>query len=224
MKTKSTDDFSIGFELECAILGSLGKPELTRKAKKICRGTRISDDGSIRIPNYDYFSVEIVTPPVPITKAMQTLEGMFDLINEYGATNSSCGLHVNISPINKAEWAKMNFLYLAFHPLFKQITDEYGRTRNHFSTPNTLKKTLWSDIVQELDGDGGTGDVYINSGKEAAINLNYIRAREGSRRRIEVRAFGNTNYHKKLAITKGYIYAILEVFRKSKIYNFDYMK
>ena len=216
------NDFEIGFELECVLDASVyTKSELRIELDKICRGIKIDEDYSIDfedIPDMcNSYGAELITPPKPVEEAMIVLKKMFALINHGGWTNESTGLHINISPLDKTLFKKMNYVYIAYHPIFKEVAKAYGREYNEYSTPNKIPENLWLHLIME-------GCLEIQHEKDAAVNLDYLELSEGRHRRIEVRAFGNTDYQKKLVITRSYIYKILEVLRKSVKYNFDYMK
>ena len=226
------NDFEIGFEMECVLDQRVyNKIQLQPELDKICRGIKIDDDASIEeydIPDDEaadkgyVYTAELVTPPKPTEEAMIVLKKMFALIDKGGWTNESTGLHINISPIDKKLFKKMNYLYIAFHPLFEEIAGAYNRDSNIYSMPNDLTSlpvNLWENLVSEC-----TDGISIYHEKEAAVNLDYVGSNYGRTRRIEVRAFGNKDYQKKLVLTRNYTYKILEVLRNSVKYNFDYMK
>ena len=155
---------------------------------------------------------------------MKLDEKGFNLLKDFGQTNCTCGLHVNISPVDKSKLDKYNYAYIAMHPVFEEIVYEFGRQDCDYCVPNCIPKAanFWINLLYtDCDEDG-----FIYSKKSAAINLSNADTFDTPIKyaRIEVRAFGNVDYHYKITKIKRYTYKVLKVIRRSLDYQFDYMK
>lgn len=98
-------------------------------------------DSSIKtFHSTDCFTVEVVTNPIDSKEALSVLQQLFDLLDEYGmVTNSSCGLHINISTnktnMNNTDLFKL-MVFLGEDYLLKMFNRE-----NNVYTQN-MKKEL----------------------------------------------------------------------------------
>jgi hypothetical protein len=236
MTEKRKNEYLVGFEIECIIDNRVfSEDQLDDVLREINPGIRQHEEGSIefgdlpidydRDPNAEeyLYTTEIVTPPLTTTEAFEVLAKVFKVIHKAGYTNVTTGLHVNISPVNKEWFKKMNYLYIAYHPIFREIAKAFDREDNDFCTPNDAPdkaSELWLDIITGNDAEN------IYSGKDAAVNFDYITGGNftAANAHIEVRAFGNAGYHRRLVEVRNYVIKVLEVFNKSMKVNFDYLK
>jgi hypothetical protein len=214
--------FQIGFEVECAMTSP--KNTLRAKLDRIHPNIVIDYDYSVdnRVGEKPY---ELKTPPLKTDKALVVVDRVFKIVDTFGRTDSSTGFHVNISPVNVKEFDKFNPMYIAFHPLFKEITKAFGRQHCDYCLTNKMGKKFWQDLAHGLYTDyyGNRGKTVMYQEKDAAVNLEGL-GYPSRTKRIEVRAFGGVNYHRKLPLIKHYIDEILKVFVKSIDFRFDYEK
>lgn len=112
----------------------------------------IEPDGSLR-PDYGDFSAEVVTPPLRVNEALKALKWFYrevKLRNLY--TNSSTGLHINVSiPKN------VDILKLAVFLGEEHVLKSFGRENNRYV----------QSIVKQLKGHGTPEP--ITSGREAQL-------------------------------------------------------
>ena len=99
-------------------------------------------DSSIKLYQHtDCFTVEIVTKPINSKEALDVLQQLFDLLDDYGMiTNDSCGLHVNISTnktSNKNTDLFKLMIFLGEDYLLKMFNRE-----NNLYTQNMKKELL----------------------------------------------------------------------------------
>lgn len=153
---KKTNETLVGFEVE---IGSpvapkkMDKRSFLRFLKARLQGCdsfshlKFVDDISI---NYGS-GVEIITPPLSVDRSFALLKSLFDSLNEIDCrTNSSCGLHVNVSVPEMQE--RFNpFAILAEVDEIKYLT-KWGRMKNKFTAPweTKLEKLRYTPNGKDL--------------------------------------------------------------------------
>jgi hypothetical protein len=216
-----SDDSSIrlGFEVECYI-----KAKSFGQCKSIFRrmNVDVGTDGSIEPPDQieedgnDIFSrvyvkfttTELRTKPLPPKEAMSTLKTIFAIINRHGGTNDTCGLHVNISSADKKEMR--NFYPVPFFAskIWSEILEDFDRSDNEYCQSFKFERNNGFDsIKQKIE--------LIQSEKFLSANMNNWGCGENKTSRIEIRAFGNENYHKRFNDIAGYVKRIIKLFEYS---------
>ena len=96
----------------------------------------IETDSSIR-PPAGYEGIEIVSPPMPLTEALNDLEKLHKWAANTGAiTNQSTGLHIGVSVPNMRS---VDFLKLAVFVGDEYVLGQFSRSTNIYS-PSTLKE------------------------------------------------------------------------------------
>ena len=218
----------IGFEVEGLSDGELiNRGQLLRLLLKLDNRIILSDDGSLRTnngikvsnaPEQDnfygedglQFSYEIKTPPLYPYHALELLKKIFNLIEKYGYVNSTCGIHLNISSLDKNLTSKINLLNFAIHPIWIKLGKAFKRNKN---------KTCYNSLIdiKGIRGKRRWKKIY-NLGRELYNKRRYVTFRHwtGSERgRLEVRIMGGENYHRKFNLIKEYTEKILDIFNNA---------
>lgn len=242
--------FQTGFEVECCI--NAGQTEAFKKAvQKLHPDITFVHDGSIK-PKLGDDRTEINTPVLPTDQALQLLERIFELVDKYGYTNRSCGLHANFSPINRADYEKINPFWLATQPIWKQIKKTFQRERNKYcrdiELQATIKKnpyafvphvkhgrfwdryngveastsykhknavSLWHYMIQMQNFNRFKRKFVRYAWHYSVINFDNYSPSHKPDSRIEIRGFGNENYHLRIGEIARYIERILRLFVES---------
>lgn len=202
MPNIANNSFFIGFEVETCFHGSSDELNVRRA---IGRGVQMGTDGSIS-PRPGDWSAELRTQPLIGLKAFKRLEKVFNAVSEYGYTNQSTGLHVNLSPVSDELYYEINPFYLVCHPLFKEIKKRFKRENNNYCqayhpprkpSQNNIALSLFRKCVNanSVHHPSITGRYH---GHYSAVNFDNMALPRTKCSRIEIRAFGNTNYHKRL--------------------------
>ena len=110
----------------------------------------IEPDGSIKHDN-DEAGLEFISPPLPLKDGLEQMTKMIAWAKDKGCTtNSSTGLHMNIS-VPDYNFDHLDFVKLALFMGDEHILEQFGRTYNNFCT-SALK------IVKEkIDKEGVAG-------------------------------------------------------------------
>jgi len=149
------------------------------------------------------YGAEIVSPPLPIDEAFADLDRVFSFIEDYELeTNSSTGLHINLSIpgiYGKLDPAKLVLLMGDRHVLQQFNRASNSMTRSQMRVVQgtvdaalksgkmpAQKSEVW-DLLQAI------GENVMKSGKYASVNLDKLK--DGY---LEFRAAGNVDYHKRL--------------------------
>lgn len=136
--------------------------------------------------------VEVVTPILTIEQTFKIIPQFFKLIDYCGYTNDSCGLHVNISH------SDIDINNLNSKALARSLEDP----RIYKSMPSR-EKNKFAQSTEKYFLD--TGDVKIE--KKQTMNI--------QKDRVEFRAIGGTDYHKKWDEIKSIILNYLVKFKKA---------
>ena len=141
------------------------------------------------------YGAEIVTPPLPYEDAINCLSKIFDFISDENLqTNSSTGLHINISVpnIERLDPVKL-VLFMGDEYVLKQ----FKREGNSMTRPQieTLRGAVANYTL--LSSSSEVGQLLANiakhllmTGKYKSVNLNKLK--DGY---LEFRSAGNRNYH-----------------------------
>ena len=219
MKVNFTNksDVRLGFEVECIITtnknfdGDARKTvkwnEFKKAIRALERDVQIGYDGSIEC-NWKDAPVELRTPPLAPKDAMTLLADVFDIVNEFGHTNSSCGFHVNISSSHKAKMKNFNPIPFLSSKLWSEILKKFNRGNNEFCRPiigsdKISKMTMARRLIQN------------SNEKYRCVNLSNFGNGTAKRSRVEIRGFGNKDYSKKYEIISEFVKRIERLFRLS---------
>jgi hypothetical protein len=207
-------DIRLGFEVECRIRSS----KFTQFCKEIYglkKKIIIGEDGSITGCGYSYHSTEIRTAPLPPKESMEVLKTVFNIVNKYGNTNTSCGLHVNISSADKTKMKNFNPLPFISSKLWNQILKKFNRENNRYCQTvlkATQKKSpskvrLFKSMVESM--------VDIVNDKYWCVTLCHFGNGTNKSSRIEIRGFGNKNYTKRFVTISTFVKRIEKLFNLS---------
>lgn len=148
------------------------------------------------------YGAEIVTPPLHVEEGLYCLSRIFDFIKHYELkTNSSTGIHINLSIPNMTEKIDTAKLVLLMND--EHVLKQFGRLGNSMtrSQMNTVRASITaayengkpptkkSEVGQLLQY---IGDQLLNTGKYSAVN--FVKLRDDY---LEFRAAGNADYHDK---------------------------
>ena len=164
---------------------------------------RIEDDSSLNAGG-----AEIISPVLPLKAGIKSIENMFDWINTYADTDSSTGLHINMSfknyDMSKFDWLKL-LMFIEEGAIYKEFEDRKG---NSYARP----VASYLEKIKSNPDDIGSKDYFkalgegkkagfqkikdkMGAGKFFGVNFSSISS-GGSDGRIEFRYLGG-NYHKK---------------------------
>lgn len=160
-------------------------------------------DSSIESKNGDDLHIEIVSPPMPISDALEAIEDHFKWMNTIGAeTNESTGLHISVSIQDQVRNENIDNLKLAVFSGDKKILTDFGRKANsycqsYFEKIRRYKDLTENDIPELLDKLKGdlsqlAERIISNAPKDKYQSINP----KGDY--VEFRSLGNKDYHKKL--------------------------
>lgn len=174
----------IGFELEC-IVPIIKLPSFRRSLSLIGRryGQKIDTipDSSICCYTKEK-DVEIITQPLAFGLAVQILNDCAALIAKYGRTNSTCGLHVNIS-FRGMSMHKLSML----HDL-EGVKRQWKREKNFYCT---LQEALRSRCTSDFEL------------KSALENGHFVAVRLRKGDYYEFRVIGGRDYHRKMKAARA---------------------
>lgn len=216
-------DIRLGFEIECVIKNAyisnnLGGVRLgpiwhnfKRSIYNLKCGINIGSDGSIRADNIDDCAVELRTKPMAPQDAMATLHKIFKLVNEFGYTNKSCGLHVNISSTHKRKMKNFNPVAFLSSNLWSQILKDFKRTSNNYCRPvvKLSNKPRITQIHQLAEFTKALTSKY------RCVNFSNFGTGINPSSRIEIRGFGNVNYTNRFNDIASYVKRIEKLFKFS---------
>lgn len=204
-------DVRLGFEVEC-VLKRRGYREFYGKLRQLHPKMVVGQDYSIRTYGWNEWHVrtaELKTPPLPPKDAMDLLKKVFDLVNEYGGTNSSCGFHVNISSAKKSKMKNFNPLPFISSKLWAEILKKFNRESNGYCrTVMNFGRNRPSHVrlLKRMT------DSFQN--KYRCVNLSNFRDNHPASR-VEIRAFGNRHYTRKFELIASYVRRIERLFNLS---------
>lgn len=207
-------DIRLGFEVECVIRRD-GYRNFCRSVHALHPRMSIGQDWSIRTYGCGFGgpygdgarTAEVQTPPLPSKDAMILLKKLFDLVNKHGATNASCGFHVNISSANKSKMKRFNPLPFLSSKLWNEILRKFKRESNKYCKA-MMDGSKYSHVrlLKRMTGSFKC--------KYWAVNLSNYRDDQRSSR-VEIRAFGNRRYTQKYDLIARYVKKIEKLFNLS---------
>lgn len=243
LKNIELNDFYVGYEVEGCLNSeeNISFSNFERKIHAIHPKINIGDDGSINTKKSFDESFEIRTPPLKVKESIEVLKKVLNLVNEYGYTNSSTGLHASFSPICNDLYKKINPNYLSNLKLFKDIAEYFRRKSNPFCSfygskinKNKLKKYIKEhpSFLQIIKNKSALWQKCLNDYEKkypffkmsrssyycehySAVNFQHFTSKRNKSSRIEVRVMGNTNYHKKYDKIVDYTDKIIGAIKKS---------
>jgi putative chitinase len=121
----------------------------------------LEPDSSLDPDNDEDAGLEIISPPQALGKTLEDLGKVFDFAKNYGYTNRSTGLHMNVSVPNMQN---LDYTKLVLFAGDLHVLEQYKRTNNQYCksvfmalknkldslTPETIKQTL-EQIKNVLD-------------------------------------------------------------------------
>jgi hypothetical protein len=207
-------DIRLGFEIECVIKRD-GYRAFCKKLRVLHPKMVLGQDWSIRTYGCGFWGdfgqpAELKTPPLPPKDAMDLLKKVFDLVNQHGATNASCGFHVNISSAKKSKMNNFNPLPFLSSKLWNEILRKFKREHNGYcksvlkfrNNRRPSRVRLLKRMTSSLDN------------KYWAVSLSNFRDNHPASR-VEIRAFGNRHYTQKFDLIASYIKRIERLFELS---------
>jgi len=109
----------------------------------------IEPDSSISADGSDEGGLEFVSPALDIPEALKQMQQVLEFVREYGYTNESTGLHINIS-VPDFNTDKLDYVKLAIFLGDKHVLEQFDRLSNHYCD-GAYKKI--GSKVQQMKGD-----------------------------------------------------------------------
>jgi hypothetical protein len=109
----------------------------------------IEPDSSISADGSDEGGLEFVSPALDIPEALKQMQQVLEFIREYGYTNESTGLHINIS-VPDFNTDKLDYVKLAIFLGDRYVLTQFDRLSNHYCD-GAYKKI--SGKIQQMKGD-----------------------------------------------------------------------
>ena len=134
-------------------------------SKKRVPGEYVLEPDSSLSPDDSYdFGLELVSPPMPLNKAIEQLEAIIDWANSDGNayTNRSTGLHMGISIPFKG--GDVDYLKLILFMGDQYVLEKFGRAAN------TYTASAFDKLRQNVAGSKNRGDTKIASAMELMRN------------------------------------------------------
>lgn len=205
-------DVRLGFEVECIIRGGYHYRKFCEAIRDLKAGVSIGSDGSINCEGLaqDSRPVEIRTSPLAPKKAMEVLKATFDIVNKFGLTNASCGLHVNISSAHRSKMRNFNPLPFLSSKLWDEILRKFSRRSNNYCRPIlTVERRRASKYLAFQALSNACGDKY------RCVTLCNFGNGLSKSSRVEVRGFGNKDYTHKYDTIAEFVKRIERLFKLS---------
>lgn len=177
------------------------------------------------------FGFEIVTPPLPASESLNVLKDIFSFISDKDfETNSSTGLHVNLSIPNLPQ--KLDPVKLVLFTGDEHVLKMFSRSGNTFTKPQVealigaiaandgvlpSTKAQMNYLLAALKA------TLLNTGKYTSVNFSKLR----DYGYLEFRAAGNANYHKdfeKIFELVGRLLSALELACDPQAEKAEYLK
>lgn len=221
---KGLEDLLIGFEVEFA--SNRSKDLISIELNEYChfpkplafehpynwrtgRRFHLTEDASINCLTRT-FHHELITGPVPFFEGLESLQSILnylDLNND--VTNSTTGLHVNISHPSKKLMENIDRVELIARLPELAILKEHGRLRNRYCQPFKPKivEHICSYEMKNRKTSFSYLDYYIhtNSKKYRSVNFGKLQSYVPY---LEYRMIGGRNYHRKYSLIEKEIYNI----------------
>lgn len=209
IKFTNNSNIRLGFEIECCITSG-NFSQFKREVKYVDNSIIVGNDGSIDVEDDFDRPVELRTTPLPPEKAMENLQKLFELVNEYGYTNWSCGFHVNISSKSKRDMKKFNPISFFSNPILNNITFKFRRGNNDFCQPLPVVSPSKMSKLKLIENMGRLTECI----QDKYYCGNMVNWQGGTRKssRVEIRGIGNKDYTKKYSTIYNYINKINKLF------------
>jgi len=212
----------LGFEIECYIKEK-HKDEFQKQISDLNKEVIFDDDESIELPDsycgnsacygYGYdggVTFELQTPVLPPKSAMKLLSGIFEVLQKYGGTNHSCGLHLNISSTDKNRMKNFDPFPFTHSPIWSKLLKDFRREGNDYCNHNyDVRETPMQYLERLADSYGGDEDF---TDKYNCVNLSNWSGGNQSHSRIEIRGMGNEKYHYRYNTIAKYANRIIKLF------------
>ena len=109
----------------------------------------IEPDSSIDADESEDAGLEFISPALEINEALKQMQQVLEFIREHGYTNTSTGLHINIS-VPDFSTDKLDYVKLAIFLGDKYVLEQFDRLSNHYCD-GAYKKI--GNKVQQMKGD-----------------------------------------------------------------------
>ena len=109
----------------------------------------IEPDSSIETDESEDGGLEFISPALEINEAIKQMQQVLEFIREHGYTNTSTGLHINIS-VPDYNVDKLDYVKLAIFLGDKHVLEQFDRLSNHYCD-GAYKKI--GNKVQQMKGD-----------------------------------------------------------------------
>ena len=109
----------------------------------------IEPDSSIDADESEDAGLEFISPALEINEALKQMKQVLEFIREHGYTNTSTGLHINIS-VPDYNVDKLDYVKLAIFLGDKYVLEQFDRLSNHYCD-GAYKKI--GNKVQQMKGD-----------------------------------------------------------------------
>ena len=109
----------------------------------------IEPDSSIDADESEDAGLEFISPALEINEALKQMQQVLEFIREHGYTNTSTGLHINIS-VPDYNVDKLDYVKLAIFLGDKYVLEQFDRLSNHYCD-GAFKKI--GNKVQQMKGD-----------------------------------------------------------------------
>jgi hypothetical protein len=215
-------DIQIGYEFE--FCSQIHQPEMPKKLKddlnlKFIGRTksqwRLAWDSSIKSYGDGYSHHELISPPLPYTESMTTLDRIFTWMEKnHCQTNSSTGLHVSINFIDHEKNKKIDPIKLILFIPDGKILLQYKRQRNPWCKSYTEDLKKWAKSFKNEGVKNWLHALKVfNRRLRASVDTkNRILSYRSNRKNIyvEFRMIGNKNYHRRGIEIKSTIDELIE--------------
>lgn len=173
----------------------------------------------ISVPN----GVEVITKPIPFADTLDVMEQIFSFIQQHGNTDTSTGLHVNISVGGDIDLSNINFVKML---VLLDVDFFQGLSRGSLKYLKYPVRSDWvTPMYQYLSEDNGAKllrlaeiyaynrpDTFVRSFEESvksdnekkrAVNLSHLLNADVEQRRVEFRFLGGANYETRFTEIKN---------------------
>jgi hypothetical protein len=116
----------------------------------------IEPDSSISTDESEDGGLEFVSPALEINEALKQMQQVLEFIREYGYTNTSTGLHINIS-VPDFSTDNLDYVKLAIFLGDKHVLEQFDRLSNHYcdgaykKIGNKIQQMKGSEVKAVMD-------------------------------------------------------------------------
>ena len=109
----------------------------------------IEPDSSIETDESEDAGLEFISPALEINEALKQMQQVLEFIREHGYTNTSTGLHINIS-VPDYNVDKLDYVKLAIFLGDKYVLEQFDRLSNHYLDPLSCERqSAFSNAVRD---------------------------------------------------------------------------